>query len=381
MQNSVQFLSFTQNVLMYKEFTESLKGFLAELEETRVGDRRLASITFDVRAGKVDLSFEDAEPNVHGSLLAAYEIETEGMKREWQANFERWQKRHYGAITRVDYQERTDIELRELLNSAFLMPEDDMLNKEKLAKATAELEKKNLPVVHAAKYALMCDLLKKENGIFSFDDTEALERYLEVKEEDFSRKSIVALMRFKYAMEMISPLLSAMIIRGSRTRVRALAESSVRTREVFKLKNSTLPHMELLWVMLTGLGWVKSEDKKAWLDLFGGEPCDCVVTWTGKVGVGTLKELFAQMIAKNIIQEESNYVSIIESHFKDVSGNYLTNVKGGKPNDKTSAEIERMMPKLKSTYDITEGIDEEFSDIRYGQKQYWDDHKERFPST
>lgn len=366
---------------MYREFTDSLKGFLAELEEVRVGDRRLASVTFDVRAGKVDLSFDDAEPRMRGSLLAAYESETEGMKREWQANFERWQKRHYRAITREDYQERADIELGELLNSAFLMPEDDLLNKEKLAKAGTELAKMNLPVVHAAKYALMCDLLKKENGIFSFDDTEALERYLEVKEEDFSRKSIVALMRFKYAMEMISPLLSGMIIRGSRTRVRPQTETTARTREVFKLKNSSLPHMELLWVMLTGLGWVKSEDKKAWLDLFGGEPCDCVVTWTGKVGVGTLKELFAQMIAKNIIQEENNYVCIIESHFKDVSGSYLTNVKGGKPNDKTSAEIERMMPKLKSTYDITEGIDEEFSDIRYGQKQYWDDHKERFPST
>ena len=207
MQNTVQFLSFTQNVLMYREFTESLKGFLAELEETRVGDRRLASVTFDVRAGKVDLVFEDAEPNVHGSLLAAYESETEGMKREWQANFERWQKRHYGAITRADYQERADIELRELLNSAFLMPEDDMLNKEKLAKATAELEKKNLPVVHAAKYALMCDLLKNENGIFSFDETDRLELYIEDNEFNISKKNVVALLRFKFAMNYLTPYL------------------------------------------------------------------------------------------------------------------------------------------------------------------------------
>ncbi len=360
---------------MCKEFTESLKSFLTELEEVRVGDRKLAMLTFDVRGGKVEVSFDDAEAEVRGSLLAHYESGAEGMKRTWRDEFETWKKRHYAGITREDYQERAEIELGELLKSEFLLPEADLLNKEKLSKAGAELEKMELPVKHAAKYALLCDLLKSENGVFSFDDTQALERYLELNEENLSRKSIIAFMRFKFTIELIKPLLSGLIEKGSRARVRAMNETAARTREVFSLKNSTLPHMQLLWIMLTGLGWVKDEDEKGFLDLFGGEPSDCVVTWTGKVGVGTLKELFAQMISKNIIQETNNYVSVIESHFKDAGGRYLTNVKGGKPNDRTSAEIERMLPKLKSTYDMTKDVAEDFGDQRYGRKEYMDEHK------
>lgn len=163
--------------------------------------------------------------------------------------------------------------------------------------------------------------------------------------------------------------------KSMRKRVKPAAETTVRTREVFRLKNSTLPHMQLLWLYLSHLEWVSSEDMQAWLDLFGGEPSECVVIWSGKVGVGTLKELFARLIVENIIQPMNNYVSVIESHFKDKNGNYLSNVKGGKSNETTTAQIGRILPKLKRTYDITAGIDEDFGDIRYGQKQYWDEHK------
>jgi len=192
---------------MYKAFVESLKDFLLEVESTHVGERPLTGITIDVKAGKVDLSFEDAEPKGCGSLLAVHEKETEYLKSEWLAEFEKWQKRHYSGITCEDYQERSVIELKELLNSSFLMPEIDSLNKDKLAKASAELEKMNLPVEQAPKYALLCDLLDAEDGIFSFADTQRLELYLADCEYSISKKAVVAFVRFKYVMELISPYL------------------------------------------------------------------------------------------------------------------------------------------------------------------------------
>lgn len=199
---------------MYKDFVESLKGFIEELESTSFNSRKLSRLTIDVKTGNVDLSFEDEElnfqsfedeePTVKGFSLESFEIEADVLKCEWQAEFKRWQARHYGGITELDYREKANVELCALLKSDILTPDEDLINKEKLMQASAELEEMNLPVSYASKYALLSDLLKKKDGLFSFADMQRLNMYLNDNEDCISRNGINALIRFKFAMEFLS---------------------------------------------------------------------------------------------------------------------------------------------------------------------------------
>lgn len=397
-------LSYIASRSMYKAFIESWRGFLAELEATQVGGRRLSGITIDVKSGQVDLAFEDTAPRAKEARLAAYEQQAEGEKRDWQKEFEIWQRKHFGSIRREDYQRRAEIELDLLLRSGFLLPDKDLLNREKLAKATAALERMKLPTERAAEYALLCDLLRVEDGLFSFADTERLERYLEEYGDSLSPRSITALVRFKYVTGLITPLLEELTARSRRTRVKPEEQAEARTREVFRLnpRLTSEAHFKLLYALLAGRGWLRAASEEEWLRLFGGTACSCVVTWTGRdsegkqVGTGTLKELFAQMIRQQIVTCTNNeYLAVIESHFQDAGGQYLKNLKSAKASQKNQPVVDDMVRLLRMPVaelmarlrqeeylppaeKLTEGIDEEFRDIRYGRREYWDEHKGNF---
>ncbi len=66
---------------------------------------------------------------------------------------------------------------------------------------------------------------------------------------------------------------------------------------------------------------------------------DCELTWKGKFGKGTLVELFKMFVGADVIEVPDGFTipSILEGHFKDTKGKWLTGLdKGDKANCKAS---------------------------------------------
>ena len=380
---------------------EALEQYLSSLEQTHVGGRKLSALHFDLNTKRVDMTFEDADPEVQGSLLAYYESAQGELKRECEMEFSSWKVRHLWGVTQADYRERSIGLLHQLFQSDFLQPKEDLLNREILKQARGELEKMGMAVEMAPHFALLCLLTKREKECFSFDDTSVLERYLQDHQDRLSPKSMSDFFRFKYSMELVAPFLAEDAPKGTRNRVKPQPDPKPRTKMTFQIvhQNTTLAHFNLIYGMICSEGWMEAGQEQAFLDLFSGQPSDCVLVWLGKdkeekkVGVGTLKTLFAEMIRQKVISCPNNeYVALIEAHFQDESGQYLKNVKGsGGASQKTAPIVNQMVGLLKMGYEdllqafqrgefrttdeaMSDEIEEDFEDVRYTRREYYDEH-------
>lgn len=120
----------------------------------------------------------------------------------------------------------------------------------------------------------------------------------------------------------------------------------------FKRKNSVLDgHLSLLFDKLTKAGWILGEEAN-FKTLFSGRLDDeCQLNWTGKYGKGTLFELFKQMVATTLIVVPDGFTlsAILEGHFKDKNGNWLTGLdKGNAAYSKALPFIEECVKLLKA---------------------------------
>ncbi len=175
--------------------------------------------------------------------------------------------------------------------------------------------------------------------------------------------------------------------RGTRNRVKAQPESAPRTQAVFRInpKTTSIDHIKLLYNELSRLGWLSAESQEEFLRLFSGKDNDCVITWHGRdketdktVGVGTLRELFAELVKQNLVSCTSGeYISVLESHFRNAKGAYLANVKGsGRASSSTRPKVEWLIRMLKTSYgSVVDNNDDDFNDIRYGHSEWLDDHR------
>jgi hypothetical protein len=119
----------------------------------------------------------------------------------------------------------------------------------------------------------------------------------------------------------------------------------------FKKKNSISEgHLTMFHQKLTDLEWIDGieGDFKA---LFSGKRDEaCSITWLGKYGNGTLVELFRQLAAEGLVLVPPGYTlpHILEGHFKDQKGNWLTRLdKGDKANDQSLPVIRECVELLK----------------------------------
>ena len=100
----------------------------------------------------------------------------------------------------------------------------------------------------------------------------------------------------------------------------------------FKRKSGVLDgHLSLLFNKLTKAGWISGEEAN-FKALFSGRLDDeCQLNWTGKYGKGTLVELFKQMVTTTLIIVPDGFTlpAILEGHFKDGKGNWLTGLDKG----------------------------------------------------
>ena len=113
-------------------------------------------------------------------------------------------------------------------------------------------------------------------------------------------------------------------------------------------------HMTLLYQKLVKEEWIEGNeaDFKA---LFSGKRDEnCELTWKGMFGKGTLVELFKRFVAERLITVAEGFTlpAILEGHFKDINGAWLTGLdKGNSANDKALPIITECVRLLKASPD------------------------------
>jgi hypothetical protein len=111
-------------------------------------------------------------------------------------------------------------------------------------------------------------------------------------------------------------------------------------------------HLTLLYRVLVKKGWIDGNeaDFKA---LFSGKiDEDCGLTWKGMFGKGTLVELFKQCVAEGLVTIADGFTlsAILEGHFKDTNGAWLTGLDKGNPaNDKALPIIKECVKLMKAS--------------------------------
>lgn len=99
-------------------------------------------------------------------------------------------------------------------------------------------------------------------------------------------------------------------------------------------------HIKALYMYLTARGWISTQTNEVdFMRLFNGEDNDCEIIWTGQdklgnneptvLGVSALYVLFKKMADEKLIttgRKSTRVGPILESHFVDSEGHFLTNV-------------------------------------------------------
>lgn len=141
--------------------------------------------------------------------------------------------------------------------------------------------------------------------------------------------------------------------KSTRTRVRLKKEATPRISPVYKLtKKTSEKHIQLLYSYLVEIDWLEKDCGEDFCRLFSGKANDCIIGWTGKTGVGTIRDLIARMIQSGLIEEVSNYISIIEAHFVNNDNQFLSGVKSGKVGKKNVQILDECIGILSCSYDV-----------------------------
>ena len=110
-------------------------------------------------------------------------------------------------------------------------------------------------------------------------------------------------------------------------------------------------HIVLLYQKLVKEGWIEGNDADFKALFSGSRDEDCELVWLGKYGKGTLVELFKQFVQAKLIVVSDGFTlsSILEGHFKDTDGKWLTGLdKGDAANSKALPVIQECVKLLKA---------------------------------
>ena len=113
-------------------------------------------------------------------------------------------------------------------------------------------------------------------------------------------------------------------------------------------------HMTLLYQKLVKEGWIEGNEADFKALFSGKRDEDCQLTWKGLYGKGTLVELFKRFVAERLITVAEGFTlaAILEGHFKDANGAWLTGLdKGNSANDKALPIITECVKLLKASPD------------------------------
>lgn len=116
----------------------------------------------------------------------------------------------------------------------------------------------------------------------------------------------------------------------------------------FSMSNITEGHLQILRQKLINVGWIANDTQPdTFTKLFSGKTNTTKITWTGIVGKGMLRFLFTKMVEQRfiIVPESHSIDTILENHFIDADGNYLSGLNSSK-------ESIKHLPVVKECLDI-----------------------------
>jgi len=151
-------------------------------------------------------------------------------------------------------------------------------------------------------------------------------------------------------------------------------------------------HLKVFFNTVVQDEWIDG-DEKSFRALFSGKrEEDCILTWTGKHGKGTLVGLFKELVDAELVTVPKGYTipSILEGHFQDSEGRWLTGLdKGNKARSKAlttikgykdilESDLRHLLDHYISQNEEEEGIEneisEEFNELSDGFDSY--DHQD-----
>lgn len=269
-------------------------------------------------------------------------------------------KKHRDEITSEWLNDYIGKEVNKLAQSKFMKAFMEDLTYAESQKATILYPIDGLPKKDQQKfYTALNKLCTYKDGLFDFTQNDILAgRTIYKFRDSFKNEEYNDFFQFRLLVTKISndlrPLLnncptSAKI---TKKKVQSVADQCFMT---FQTNGITEGHVTLLYQKLMDVGWIpKHTPADDFQHLFSGKSCVCKVTWTGG-GKGNLRELFRIMREQELITIPGNngLEAVLESHFVDKNGNYLTGLNSsGNGANKSLPIIKECISLLQLSLDI-----------------------------
>lgn len=137
-------------------------------------------------------------------------------------------------------------------------------------------------------------------------------------------------------------------------------------------------HLTLLYQKLVKEEWIEGNEADFKALFSGKRDEDCGLTWKGLFGKGTLVELYKQFVGEGLVTVAEGFTlsAILEGHFKDTSGTWLTGLgKGNGANDKARPIIQECVKLLRANPEqLIYGDNEDDEDFKSEYDPY--DHQD-----
>ncbi len=199
-------------------------------------------------------------------------------------------------------------------------------------------------------YKALSTISKFSKGVFDFSQHYcAIGKLICRHQNPFHNQEYLSLIHFCTFVEMINmdliPLLENQTCRPN-LKIKESIHKPDSCYMTFRLYGTTTTgHIELLRRKMIEFKWIAPETQPDdFQKLFSGNSCVCKITWTGG-GKGNLLELFKLMKEKELITIPGGHglATVLENHFVDSKGFYLTGLNKGSVSNKILPNIYKLI--------------------------------------
>lgn len=271
--------------------------------------------------------------------------------------YENIKSHRLGEITSDWLQEKLQDELLRLYNSPFFTC---------LMQAVSFIESNNTPILYdlneiekrmAKKfYFVLTQLGAVQDRHIDFSGCGiALGRFICNFQDQLSPSSHESFFRFRIMSTLIQSDMDTLSVLPTATNKKSKSTPQINKKHItFSANGINYGHITLLQQLLQDVGWIpRSTSADEFQRLFSGKTCVCKITWTGG-GKGNLRELFRIMREQELITIPGNngLETILEAHFVDEEGNYLTGLNSSKTSKKSLPFINECIRILQQSFDF-----------------------------
>ena len=164
----------------------------------------------------------------------------------------------------------------------------------------------------------------------------AIARYLFEQRRDFPVPTLIPLFMYLHGFPLVNQHLNYVTDPKPVRKPKAQLQPD-RNYITFTMSDITEGHLQMLRQKLIQVGWIADDTQPdAFTKLFSGKTTTTKITWTGIVGKGMLRFLFTKMAEQRhiIVPENHSIDTILENHFINSDGNYLSGLNSSKESNK-----------------------------------------------